>query len=128
MAIRVTPSRATQVSPFEMMTGRQMILALHVLYTPTIESAPEAVQTTSYLEELGRHLQSINCVIRTLKYWTVRVSCEGKAPQKEMKSPAIALASYNQSLVIIIVLSCSSCHFEKVLGRFGQHNMELETK
>ncbi|KAJ8352048.1 hypothetical protein SKAU_G00235240 [Synaphobranchus kaupii] len=59
MAIRATPSRATQVSPFEMMTGRQMVLLLHLLYTPTTGSAPEAVQTTSYLEELGRHLQSI---------------------------------------------------------------------
>ncbi|KAJ8333553.1 hypothetical protein SKAU_G00415610 [Synaphobranchus kaupii] len=59
MAIRATPSRANQVSPFEMMTGRQMVLPLHLLYTPTTGSAPEAVQTTSYLEELGRHLQSI---------------------------------------------------------------------
>ncbi|KAJ8333833.1 hypothetical protein SKAU_G00411520 [Synaphobranchus kaupii] len=37
----------------------QMVLPLHLLYTPTTGSAPEAVQTTSYLEELGRHLQSI---------------------------------------------------------------------
>ncbi|MEQ2202140.1 hypothetical protein XENOCAPTIV_025295 [Xenoophorus captivus] len=34
MAIRSNPQRSTGVTPFEMMTGRQMTLLLHLLYHP----------------------------------------------------------------------------------------------
>ncbi|MEQ2208294.1 hypothetical protein XENOCAPTIV_016835 [Xenoophorus captivus] len=34
MAIWSTPQRSTGVTPFEMMTGRQMTLPLHLLYHP----------------------------------------------------------------------------------------------
>ncbi|KAJ8375613.1 hypothetical protein SKAU_G00061930 [Synaphobranchus kaupii] len=94
MAIRATPSRATQVSPFEMMTGRQMVLPLHLLYTPTTGSAPEAVQTTSYLEELGRHLQSIFEFRRqNMKTEAIRVKSyyDRKACDREYEMPTMLL-------------------------------------
>ena len=34
MTIRATPHRSTRVALFEMMTGRQMTLPLHLLYQP----------------------------------------------------------------------------------------------
>ncbi|KAG1956958.1 protein NYNRIN-like [Pimephales promelas] len=58
MALRATPQDSTQVSPFELMTGRQMTLPLHLLYQPGDSSLVTACTTHQYLEELHRHLKS----------------------------------------------------------------------
>ncbi|KAL1248878.1 hypothetical protein QQF64_022196 [Cirrhinus molitorella] len=58
MAIRATPSQATRVPPFELMTGRQMVLPLHLLYQPGGSNLVTAYTTHQYLEELQRHLQT----------------------------------------------------------------------
>lgn len=56
MAIRATPQESTRVSPFELMTGRQMTLPLHLLYQPGDSSLVTAYTTHQYLDELRRHL------------------------------------------------------------------------
>uniref|UniRef100_A0A8C6LKG8 Gypsy retrotransposon integrase-like protein 1 n=1 Tax=Nothobranchius furzeri TaxID=105023 RepID=A0A8C6LKG8_NOTFU len=57
MAIRATPHESTGVSPFEMMTGRQMTLPLHLLYQRQVQSdtAP-ACTSGQYLQDLRNHL------------------------------------------------------------------------
>ncbi|RXN20362.1 ribonuclease H-like protein [Labeo rohita] len=58
MAIRCTPHRSTGVPPFEMMTGRQMTLPLHLLYQPGDMNLVTAYTTHQYLEELHQHLRT----------------------------------------------------------------------
>ena len=58
MAIRATPSRSTGVTPFELMTGRQMVLPLHLLYQPGDSNLVTAYTTHQYLQELQQHLKS----------------------------------------------------------------------
>ncbi|KAL1277413.1 hypothetical protein QQF64_024086 [Cirrhinus molitorella] len=58
MAIRATPSQSTGVPPFEVMTGRQMTLPLHLLYQPGDSNLVTAYTTHQYLEELQRHLRT----------------------------------------------------------------------
>ncbi|KAL1258525.1 hypothetical protein QQF64_009102 [Cirrhinus molitorella] len=58
MAIRATPSQSTGVPPFELMTGRQMTLPLHLLYQPGDSNLVTAYTTHQYLEELQRHLRT----------------------------------------------------------------------
>ena len=58
MAIRATPNKSTGVPPFELMTGRQMTLPLHLLYQPGDMSLVTAYTTHQYLEELHRHLRT----------------------------------------------------------------------
>ncbi|MBN3305975.1 NYNRI protein, partial [Amia calva] len=57
MAIRSTPHHSTGVSPFEMMTGRQMILPLHHLYRIEDESVASAVTAQRYVADLKGHLR-----------------------------------------------------------------------
>ena len=56
MAIRATPHESTGVSPFELMTGRQMTLPLHLLYQPGEASVATAYTAESYMAELRDHL------------------------------------------------------------------------
>uniref|UniRef100_A0A9J7ZNY9 Gypsy retrotransposon integrase-like protein 1 n=1 Tax=Cyprinus carpio carpio TaxID=630221 RepID=A0A9J7ZNY9_CYPCA len=58
MAIRATPQESTRVSPFELMTGRQMTLPLHLLYQPGDSNLVTAYTTFQYLDELHRHLKT----------------------------------------------------------------------
>ncbi|KAL1247999.1 hypothetical protein QQF64_023375 [Cirrhinus molitorella] len=58
MAIRATPSQSTGVPPFELMTGRQLTLPLHLLYQPGDSNLVTAYTTHQYLEELQRHLRT----------------------------------------------------------------------
>lgn len=58
MAIRATPHEATGISPFEMMTGRQMTLPLHLLYQPGEASVATAYTTHQYMADLNKHLQT----------------------------------------------------------------------
>ncbi|XP_067224466.1 protein NYNRIN-like [Chanodichthys erythropterus] len=58
MAIRATPHQSTGVAPFEMMTGRQMTLPLHLLYHPGDMNLVTAYTTHQYLEELHQHLRA----------------------------------------------------------------------
>ncbi|KAL6487878.1 hypothetical protein MHYP_G00045040 [Metynnis hypsauchen] len=59
MAIRATPHEATGVSPFELMTGRQMTLPLHLLYQPGEASIAVAYTTHQYVEDLQKHLRAM---------------------------------------------------------------------
>uniref|UniRef100_A0A8C6PFM6 Uncharacterized protein n=1 Tax=Nothobranchius furzeri TaxID=105023 RepID=A0A8C6PFM6_NOTFU len=56
MAIWATPHESTGVSPFEMMTGRQMTLPLHLLYQAVQPSAAPAYTRKQYLQDLKNHL------------------------------------------------------------------------
>ncbi|KAL1270904.1 hypothetical protein QQF64_029920 [Cirrhinus molitorella] len=58
MAIRATPQESTGVSPFELMTGRQMTLPLHLLYQPGDSNLVTAYTTHQYLNELHQHLRT----------------------------------------------------------------------
>ncbi|KAL1248034.1 hypothetical protein QQF64_023410 [Cirrhinus molitorella] len=58
MAIRATPSQSTGMPPFELMTGRQMTLPLHLLYQPGDSNLVTAYTTHQYLEELQKHLRT----------------------------------------------------------------------
>ncbi|XDV36008.1 hypothetical protein PO909_005862 [Leuciscus waleckii] len=58
MAIRATPQESTKVAPFELMTGRQMTLPLHLLYQPGDNNLVTAYTTSQYLDELHRHLKT----------------------------------------------------------------------
>ena len=58
MAIRATPQESTRVPPFELMTGRQMTLPLHLLYQPGDNNLVTAYTTSQYLDELHRHLKT----------------------------------------------------------------------
>ncbi|XDV52300.1 hypothetical protein PO909_021043 [Leuciscus waleckii] len=58
MAIRATPQESTRVAPFELMTGRQMTLPLHLLYQPGDNNLVTAYTTSQYLDELHRHLKT----------------------------------------------------------------------
>ena len=58
MAIRATPHRTTGVSPFEMMTGRQMTLPLHLLYQPGEANIATAYTTHQYMTDLNEHLKA----------------------------------------------------------------------
>ena len=58
MAIRATPHEATGFSPFEMMTGRQMTLPLHLLYQPGEASVATAYTTHQYMTDLNKHLKA----------------------------------------------------------------------
>lgn len=58
MAIRATPHRSTGVTPFEMMTGREMTLPLHLLYQPEDMSVATAYTAHQYVSDLQRHLQT----------------------------------------------------------------------
>ncbi|XP_053327932.1 uncharacterized protein LOC128502195 [Spea bombifrons] len=57
MAIRATPSTATKMSPFELMTGRKMILPQHLLYRTSDHNLINAATTHQYVENLRKHLQ-----------------------------------------------------------------------
>uniref|UniRef100_A0A8C5QDM2 Integrase catalytic domain-containing protein n=1 Tax=Leptobrachium leishanense TaxID=445787 RepID=A0A8C5QDM2_9ANUR len=57
MAIRATPSTATKMSPFELMTGRKMVLPQHLLYRTSDQNLINAVTTHQYIENLRHHLQ-----------------------------------------------------------------------
>ncbi|KAL1258489.1 hypothetical protein QQF64_009066 [Cirrhinus molitorella] len=57
MAIRATPQESTGVSPFELMTGRQITLPLHLLYQPGDSNLVTAYTTHQYLNELHQHLR-----------------------------------------------------------------------
>ncbi|XP_076852167.1 protein NYNRIN-like [Brachyhypopomus gauderio] len=57
MAIRSTPHRSTGVSPFEMMTGREMTLPLHLLYRPEDLNIVGAYTAHQYVADLRTHLQ-----------------------------------------------------------------------
>ena len=59
MAIRSTPHRTTGVTPFEMMTGREMTLPLHLLYRPEDVSVATAYTAHQYVSDLQDHLRSI---------------------------------------------------------------------
>ena len=58
MAITATPHEATGVSLFEMKTGRQMTLPVHLLYQPGEASVATAYTTHQYMRDLSRHLQA----------------------------------------------------------------------
>ena len=58
MAIRSTPHRSTGVSPFEMMTGREITLPLHLLYRPEDVSIASAYATHQYVADLQAHLRA----------------------------------------------------------------------
>ena len=58
MAIRATPHRTTGVTPFEMMTGREMTLPMHLLYRPEDVSVATAYTAHQYVSDLHHHLQS----------------------------------------------------------------------
>lgn len=58
MAIRSTPHRSTGVTPFEMMTGRQMTLPLHLLYQAEDVSVVTAYTSHQYVADLREHLQA----------------------------------------------------------------------
>lgn len=57
MAIRATPHTTTGISPFEMMTGRQMSLPLYLLYQPGEASIATAYTTHQYMTDLSKHLR-----------------------------------------------------------------------
>lgn len=57
MAIRATPHTSTGVSPFEMMTGREMTLPLHLLYKPGEANIATAYTTHQYVTDLNQHLR-----------------------------------------------------------------------
>ncbi|KAM3612667.1 uncharacterized protein V6R79_012474 [Siganus canaliculatus] len=59
MAIRATPHRTTGVTPFEMMTGREMTLPLHLLYHPEDVSVATAYTAHQYVADLRKHLQAM---------------------------------------------------------------------
>ena len=58
MAIRATSHKSTGVSPFEMMTGRQMTLPLHLLYQPGEANIATAYTTHQYMTDLSEHLKA----------------------------------------------------------------------
>ena len=58
MAIRSTPHRSTGVTPFEMMTGRQMTLPLHLLYHAEDLSVMTAYMAHQYVADLRDHLKT----------------------------------------------------------------------
>ncbi|OCT57681.1 hypothetical protein XELAEV_18003139mg [Xenopus laevis] len=57
MAIRATPSAATKLSLFEMITGRKMILPQHLLYKTMDYNLMNATTAHQYMENLRKHLQ-----------------------------------------------------------------------
>ncbi len=57
MAARATPHQSTGVSPFTLITGRNMTLPLHLLYQPGDLNHVTAYNTHQYLEELHQHLR-----------------------------------------------------------------------
>ena len=59
MAIRSTPHRSTGVTPFEMMTGREMTFPLHLLYRPEDASIATAYTGHQYVTGLHEHLQAM---------------------------------------------------------------------
>ncbi|KAJ8333567.1 hypothetical protein SKAU_G00415750 [Synaphobranchus kaupii] len=59
IAIRSTPHRSTGVTPFEMMTGREMTLPLHLLYRPEDVSIASAYTAHQYVTDLRSHLQTV---------------------------------------------------------------------
>lgn len=59
MAIRATPHRSTGVTPFEMMTGREMTLPLHLLYHPEDVSVATAYTAHQYVTDLREHLRAM---------------------------------------------------------------------
>ncbi|KAL7408409.1 hypothetical protein ABVT39_023020 [Epinephelus coioides] len=59
MAIRSTPHRSTGVTPFEMMTGREMTLPLHLLYYPEDVSVATAYTAHQYVTDLREHLRAM---------------------------------------------------------------------
>ncbi|KAM3619981.1 uncharacterized protein V6R79_016682 [Siganus canaliculatus] len=59
MAIRATPHRTTGVTPFEMMTGREMTLPLHLLFHPEDVSVATAYTAHQYVSDLRKHLQAM---------------------------------------------------------------------
>ncbi|KAL7382524.1 hypothetical protein ABVT39_023717 [Epinephelus coioides] len=58
MAIRATPHQTTGVSPFQMMTGRQMTLPLYLLYQPGEANIATAYTTNQYMTDLNKHLKA----------------------------------------------------------------------
>lgn len=57
MALRATPNTVTKMSPFELMTGRQMVLPQHLLYRTSDTNLISATTTHQYVEDLRKHLQ-----------------------------------------------------------------------
>ncbi len=58
MATRATPDQSTGVPPYTMMTGRCMMLPLHLLYQPSDMNLVTAYTTHQYLEEWHQHLRT----------------------------------------------------------------------
>ncbi len=58
MAARATPHQSTRIPPFTMMTGRNMMLPLHLLYQPGDLNLVTAYNTHQYLEELHQYLRT----------------------------------------------------------------------
>lgn len=58
MAIRATPHATAGVSPFEMMTGRQMTLPMHLLYQPGEANIATAYTTHQHMSNLQAHLKA----------------------------------------------------------------------
>ncbi len=58
MAAGATPHQSTGVPPFTLMTGRSMMLPLHLLYQPGDLNLVTAYTTHQYLEELHQHLRT----------------------------------------------------------------------
>ncbi len=58
MAARATPHQSTRVLLFRLMTGRSMMLPLHLLYQPGDLNLVTAYTTHQYLEELHQHLRT----------------------------------------------------------------------
>ncbi len=68
MAIRSTPHRFKGVTPFEMMTGREMTLPLHLLYHPEDVSIATAYTTHQYVTDLHDHLRTtFECTQKNLE-------------------------------------------------------------
>ncbi len=58
MSARATPHQSTGVPPFTLMTGRNMMLPLHLLYQPGDLNLVTAYNTHQYLEELHQYLRT----------------------------------------------------------------------
>ncbi|KAL7383521.1 hypothetical protein ABVT39_012327 [Epinephelus coioides] len=58
MAIRSTPHRSTGVTPFEMITWREMTVPLHLLYHPEDVSVATAYTAHQYITDLREYLRA----------------------------------------------------------------------
>uniref|UniRef100_A0A1A8L8U0 Uncharacterized protein n=1 Tax=Nothobranchius pienaari TaxID=704102 RepID=A0A1A8L8U0_9TELE len=82
MAIRATPYESTGVSSFEMMTGRQMTLPLHLLHQSVQPSAAPAYTSEQYLQDLKNHLPAAFSFAQT----NLEKSAEGRKAYYDQKA------------------------------------------